>query len=264
MDISGPVRTALERFVTRVDPETIAEPLAFFVQMTAVQNHPPVGVPHYLQDAAGTLSRDGDPPMQRYLALAAAMRVLPRISRFHRDAVINALRPHLEALTQAAENLLLDRTATHAAFLWRYWLLVLARERLRMVVPEMLMKGLWRRGWGGQSKEGRLHLDLHADAVQLDLCALHAAYNAIAMTRELERLEPIERLVRWHIAGLKPEAAPHPPWALAAFATLDETGHAQRLMTAAIAGLETNPADSLIVLTLLADALVTQEEIAAG
>jgi hypothetical protein len=262
MDISGPIRTALQRFVIPIPPTTVGDPIALFLQLVAVDSHPPMGVPAYLAEGGKAMKELPNPAV--LLAMACTVRTIPRIGRLHREPMAVALRPVFEGVIQAAEKSIMSRETTPADFLWFFYLLVLAKERLAMSVPEMLLKGTWRRGWGGQNAEGFLHPrgSNAEEASRRDLAALHASYNAVIALREFERLEPIEKLVQWHVKNTPADVSPAEPWALAAFAALDETDYAVRKTAAAISRLENaSENDALLSLCLLADGLVTQEEV---
>jgi hypothetical protein len=125
---------------------------------------------------------------------------------------------------------------------------------------------LWDRAFAGQGKEGYLHrLDSETslDAFTIDeFRAVHAAYNvALAMGRP-EMMERVGRAVRWHVENTQLDHTTSEPWALAAFAGLDETGafaelqlHAAEAMLARV-GAERGT----VTLALLADALATMEK----
>jgi hypothetical protein len=88
---------------------------------------------------------------------------------------------------------------------------------------------------------------------------LHAGYNALALTRDLEHLTPLETLVEWQVKNSQPDHTTAEPWALAAFAALDPTGtFAQDQLHAVQANASGGP--QVLTLALLADALLTQEE----
>jgi hypothetical protein len=89
------------------------------------------------------------------------------------------------------------------------------------------------------------------------LIAIHAAFGSVLLLQEHDRLDPLEKLIRWHVRHTSPDAPE--PWAVAAFACLDDTQtYALRQLDAAARA----PAVSPISLALLADALLTQEETA--
>jgi hypothetical protein len=154
--------------------------------------------------------------------------------------------------------------------------MVLARDSLRVPVPELLIKGMWRRAWAGQARgeAGRGGGHLHPLTPETGLegfvydefCAVHAAYGAIVFLRETEWIERVEAVVKWHVANTQPDNTTTEPWGLAAFASLDDTGTfaAQQVHDATTRLTNTPPAGRTpVTLALLADALLTQEE-AAG
>jgi hypothetical protein len=240
-------------------------PLELLTQRVAFPESAVTEMPAFLREGAAPVpSSSFTRPVDGYLALAAALRVIPRISRWFRAEAATALRPQFESLPAAGEKLLLARSTSAADFLWHYWLLVLAQHRLNMPVEDSLLTGLWRRAWGTWERRpepGPLHppaADGNQDAVVFqDLIAIHAAYNAVILAQAHERLDPIERLVRWHVQNPPPSGTIVEPWALAAFACLDDTQtFAQRQMRDATTG----PQPSSMTLGLLADALLSQEE----
>jgi hypothetical protein len=255
MDISGPVRSFLR---TQVSPVPAANtPLELLAQRLAFPEQPAAETPMFLRNgAAPILAGRFSQPMHGYLALASALRIVPRMGRSVRSEASATLRSQLESVAGNAEKILLSRATTPADFLWHFWLLVLARTRLEASIPEFLLTGLWRRAWGGwerRTEPGPLHTVNAFD----DLLAIHAAYNAILLLQEHERLDPLEKLIRWHARHTQPAAE---PWGLAAFAFLDETQtFAPRQIQMVVNG---QSVPTSIALALLADALLTQEETA--
>lgn len=164
----------------------------------------------------------------------------------------------------AAEKILLVRQTPPHSFLWHHYLLALARTRLEISVSDELLNGLWRRAWGAWSRNpepGPLHPIMPQVPMQptihLDFVAIHAAYGSVLLLQEHDRLDPLEKLIRWHVQHTHPDAPE--PWALAAFAFLDDTQtYALRQFNAAAS----SPIVSPVSLALLADALLTQEETA--
>lgn len=272
MDISGPIREALRHRALPMAPEVLPHPLFFLVRMVALQEHPPVDMPAFLsENALPLLDRSrGARAMDANLAFAGVMRVLPRVSRALRGAMEIALHAQGQDLCDTAPALLGSRSARPADLLWRYWLLVLARKRLGIGVPEMLLRSLWRRAWVGQNKEGLLHPaggegSLEAGAY-LDLAALHAAYNAIVFTQDYDLFPPVQRLVDAHVALTQPDHVTQEPWGLAAFAALDGGGNfaPQQVHDAMLALARLERVGDSVMAALLADAVLTQEETAAG
>ncbi len=272
MDISGPVRNLLRRMATPWDAGQLASPLFFIIRVTALEDHPPTELPAFLADSAPPLLRSGQPwrPAEPLLALAGLMRVLPRVQRSFRREMETALRMQVQPLQDQGQHLLASRSATPADLLWHYWVRVLAQKRGLLTVPDMLLKVLWKRAWAGQSAEGFLHprgpqIALETSAYQ-DFTALHAACNAIVLTQDYDLFPPVQRLTDAHVAATQPDHITQEPWALAAFAALDDsqTFAAQQLHDATEAlGRIASPATSPIA-ALLADAALTQEETAAG
>jgi len=270
MDISGPIRDALRRHVQPWSAADHASPLFFLVRMVAFEEHPPSDMPAFLEQDSAPLAGGHPRAMDANLGFAGVMRVLPRVNRALRADMEAALRPQAQGLADTAPALLASRSATPADLLWRYWLLVLGQKRLGVSAPELLRRALWRRAWSGQKKEGFLHAggpnDAFETAAYLDFAALHAAYNAIVFTQDYDLFPALQRLADAHTAATQPDNITQEPWALAAFAALDGTQSfaPQQLhdATLALSRLE-SPGQSAIA-ALLADAVLTQEETAAG
>ena len=135
-----------------------------------------------------------------------------------------ALRPDLPVLLQSAQKSLVLRSSPAFICLWQYWLLVLHRKHLAASVPEMLLQALWQRAFATQS-DGPLHTPASAEgsleiAAFQDLFALHAAYNAILLTRNFDRFPPLQKAIDWHLANTQPDHVTADPWALAALQAL--------------------------------------------
>jgi hypothetical protein len=226
-------------------------------------------LPAFLAEGAPLLVKAGGTGGGRaayeWLELASAIRVLPRVRRADRWRWEEALARQMAPVLEGAKRMLVLRSAA-AGVLWHYYLLMLARTRLKAQVPDVLLKGLWQKGFAGQAA-GPLHPLTAETVVETftydELCALHAAYNAVVMPGGEELVEPVERVVKWHVENTQPDHGTQEPWGLAAFAALDDTGtFALQQVHDATTRLE-GGADPRVVLALLADAVMTQEE-AAG
>lgn len=154
--------------------------------------------------------------------------------------------------------------------LWHYWLLVLAKKQLCLPVQDFLLKALWQRAWsggGGRRDDGPLHPLTGGAALDTvvyhDLCALHAAYNAIVLTQDFDLFPPVQRLADWHVANTQPDHITTEPWALAAFASLDGTCTFAPQQLHDTTTYATAHGATPVVLALLADALAAQEDIAS-
>lgn len=293
MDISGPVRRVLQQYMARgggaARAGTVAEevnPLRLLVRAVGNPEEEIAGLPRFLAaDApllaggapgkgpvAGEGGGKGGRPIHGWLALASALRVLPRVRRGDRALWREALKRQLGPVVMAAQHLLASRSTPAVAFLWHYYLLMLGRHRAGAEAPDLLMTGLWRRGIGGQAAAGHLHPLTPETVVETftyeELGALHAAYNAVAMPGGEELVMPVERLVKWHVENTQPDHGTQEPWGLAAFAALDETGtfapqqihdarvRVERGEEAVVGG----GGELGVIVALLADAVITQEE----
>jgi hypothetical protein len=235
--------------------------------------HPEVelsALPPFLAEGAPPLVKPGAAGREVYgwLGVAGLIRMLPRVRRADRWRWEEALTRQLGPVLDGAKMMLALRTSPAVGVLWHYYLLLLARTRLKAQVPEVLTKGLWQKAFAGQAAGGGHLHPLTAETVVEtftydELCALHAAYNAVVMPGGEELIEPIERVVKWHVENTQPDHGTQEPWGLAAFAALDDTGtFAMQQLHDATTRVESG-AESRVVLALLADAVMTQEE-AAG
>jgi hypothetical protein len=142
--------------------------------------------------------------------------------------------------------------------LWEHWHRVGQHEK-----DTELLDLLWNRAFALQSPAGHLHPltpDTLLDAFVYDeLTALHAAYRSAVALRDKTKLNQCRRIVEYHVANTQPDHTTAEPWALAAFAALDDT-HTfaeQQLHDATTAATaHENP----IILALLADAVLAMRE----
>jgi hypothetical protein len=253
MDISGPVRQLLRDHL----PAHSDNALLFAARAVALP--------------AELVSRMPEPPppnarpSDARLGLAMLLRLLPRVGREIRDDLAQRLSEEVASFTAANQKLLVSRTAPPVDQLWLYWILALAKRRLKHAVPDMQLKMLWQHAWTHQTPDGTLHPpgpDDSLDAVTYnDLIALHAAYNAVLLTHDFDLFPPIQKLADFHIQRTQPDHITTEPWALAAFAALDQTNtfagqQIHDATTRLTSGV--NP----VVLGLLADALLSQEDAA--
>jgi len=278
MDISGQVRGVLRQFAPAVPAQSLphVDPVGLLVLAIA---HPEMeitmgstaGTPGFLGEHAPLLiEARHSRPVYAGFNLACAMRVLPRITRQERVAWRKGLQRQVAGLVGAGEHMLLARDTKPVAFLWQHWLLMLAQEHAGLAVPETLMKGLVRRGMAAVSRGAvaPLHAPAASSALEGfvydDLCALHAAFNAAVMAgdRGEQLMAAAEKVVKWHVENTQPDNTTQEPWAVAAFAALDDTAtFASQQVHDAIQRLTTSPAprtDGGILAGLLADAIVTQ------
>lgn len=231
------------------------DPLLLFAQMAAYPSFVPLHVPEILVPETPLIS---DP-----FIFAALLRVLPRTGRGIRPAVAKSLSVSAAKLSEQAQRLLISRKTTSAEVLWHYWLIVLARQRLKLGVTDLLLKALWQRAFSGQN-QGRLHhaagLDAPASALA-DLRALHAACNAIIFTQDFDLFPQVQQLADT-LAAIAPDEFPAEPWALAAFASLDRSATVAPRQIQAMRAYASTAAPSPLALSLLADAVLAQEDIA--
>jgi hypothetical protein len=275
MDISGQVRGILRQSSSAVAAPAFAEetdPIRLLVRAIA---HPdieitlgPAVIPAFLRDNPPLLERNCVRPVYAAFSLACAMRIVPRVTRMERDYWRDALQRHVAALIPAGEKMLLARDTRPIHFLWQHWLLLLAKEHAGLTLPATLIKGLWRRGTAAvlRGAVAPFHAPTAAAGMEVfvydDLCALHAAFNSAVMARDEDEsmMAAVEKVVAWHVQNTQPDNTTQEPWALAAFAALDDTAtfapqqlhDATQRITNAIAP------DNGILLGLLADAVVTQ------
>jgi hypothetical protein len=147
--------------------------------------------------------------------------------------------------------------------LWHHWLLQLDQHSPQPPVERARLAALWSNAFRHQTSVGTLHpftAETLLDAFVYDeLCALHAAYNAAKLSGDPRMLEQVQRAVRWHVENTQPDHTTHEPWALAAFAELDDTGtFAEQQLHAAVAHLRhTDLAEASLLRALLADAEMT-------
>jgi hypothetical protein len=270
MDISGPVRGILQQHAGA--PQE-ADPLFMLVRAVAHPDQEIAGLPAFLAPDAPLLAAPDETctrPIHRWLALASTLRLLPRVSRQDRPRWREGLRRQVDAVVDAAQQLLLARSTPPVAFLWHHYLLRLAEVRGGFLVSEHVVRGTWRRGIAGQSAAGHLHPRSAETVVETftyeELGALHAAYNAALLLEDgaagqSPAFDSLLRMVAWHVGNTQPDHGTQEPWALAAFAALDETGtFALQQIHDARARVETTPGARRILLALLADAVITQEE----
>ncbi|HVT79413.1 MAG TPA: hypothetical protein VHM90_02050, partial [Phycisphaerae bacterium] len=229
MDISGPLRSFLRANVP-AEPAS-AEPLAFLAQRLAHPERATSEMPAFLEKSAppvlhGQFAR----PAHGYLAFASAIRAVPLIGRHLRPLATATLLPQLEYVRTAAEKLLLSRTTPPFEYLWHHYLLVMGQVRFDLPMEDTLLTGLWRRAWGlfqRQQSPWPLHPASGESSLEgsvyNDLTALHAAFNAVLLLQDHDRLDLLEKLVRWHVENTQPDNTTTEPWALAAFAALDDT-----------------------------------------
>lgn len=269
MDISGPIRVLLPKLLTGPPKNTSAppDPLVLLAQSLAFPEHIPDALPNPEPAAASSGIPQPQParPVYGHLAMGACLRLLPRLSRDHRESLAAALGDPVKSLLENAQRLLAPR-ALAVDILWHYWLLVLSQQHLGLAVPEFLLKTLWQRAWPARRPDGPLH-PVTADSVldtvvYHDLCALHAAYNAILLTRDFDLFPDVQRLVDWHVANTQPDHITTEPWALAAFASLDGTATFAPQQLHDTTTHATAHGATPVVLALLADALAAQEDIA--
>lgn len=153
--------------------------------------------------------------------------------------------------------------------LWHLWLLLLSERELALPANEEIRVQLWTRAFRRQSPAGHLHPltpDTLLDSFVYDeLCAIHAAYPIAQSMGDPAMLEQVRRAVRWHVENTQPDNTTHEPWALAAFAALDETGtFAEQQLHDAVTHLNAHqpqPANPhLIIPALLHNALMTFDD----
>jgi hypothetical protein len=271
MDISGPVRGLLQRFAAApvsVTQET--DPLCLLVRAVGHPDEELTGVPAFLAPTAPLLAAPGvGRPVHGWLALASALRLFRRVTRMDRWKWEEGLQRQAKPVLDGAKTMLVLRSASAAGIVWHYYLLLLAKTAVKLPVPDVLLQGLWKKAFAGHCSAGHLHpasppADMPIETFTYEaLCALHAAYNAVVMPGGEEFIDPVERVVRWHLENTQPDHATQEPWALAAFAALDDTAtFAPQQIHDATNRLQQD-ADTRIILALLADAALTQEE-AAG
>lgn len=267
MDISGPVRGVLRQFAGTAAPAA-DDPLALLVRAVAHPEEELSAVPPFLADGAPLLASPpaaGGRQVYAWFGLASVLRVLPRVRRADRWRWEDALAKQVAPVVDGAKRMLALRGSQPVGVLWHYYLLMLARTRLKTQVPDVLLRGLWQKVFSGQAAQaGHLHPLTAETVVETftydELCALHAAYNAIVMPGGEELVEPVERVVRWHVENTQPDHGTQEPWGLAAFAALDDTGtFALQQVHDATTRMQSGAA-SRVVLALLADAAMTQEE----
>jgi hypothetical protein len=275
MDISGPIRVLLGGYAAAAAPAaSLKDPLPVFIHAVADPEFSPREIPLLVEPAHGdplapaTQAQSLPQQMASWLAAAATLRLIPHLHRNLRPALQSHLKDAFPETLLAAQKALALRATLPAHLLWHCWILTLCQKHLGVSVPEMLIQALWQRAFAGQ-REGPLH-PVGAGALEtaafLDLCALHAAYNAIIFTADFDRFPPLQRLVDWHLAHTQPDHITTDPWALAAFAGLDPSASfAQQQLHDTTTHLANSPAPpSPVTLALLADALITQEEASAA
>ena len=272
MDISGPIRVLLAQFLGASAGHEPDDALTLFAHLAAFPSFSPSRVPAFLEATAPAIlatSAAAPRPIHAQLAFASALRMVPRMPRNFREEISRTLTAQAQSLADAAQKLLASR-GQPVDLLWHYWLLVLAQKQLRLPAQDLLLKALWQRAWSGgvgRRTEGLLH-PITGDAaldtvVYHDLCALHAAYNAILLTQDFDLFPPVQRLADWHVANTQPDHITNEPWALAAFASLDGTGTFAPQQLHDTTAYATAHGATPVVLALLADALAAQEDVAS-
>ena len=160
------------------------------------------------------------------------------------------------------------QTGGPADYLWSCWILVLSGRSLHDRDGIPMVDSLWQRAFAHQNPQGHLHmLDANTPLDTFtfeELRAIHAAYNIALVTANPHMMEQVRRAVRWHIANTQPDHTTSEPWALAAFAALDETGPSplfaeQQLHVAENMLTRAGKEHGAVTLALLADALLTMQ-----
>jgi hypothetical protein len=266
MDISGPIRglfPQLLRGQTAPDPDP-PDPLLLFAHLVADPHFVPPDFAQLRLTRVDGVSRHTR-AVYPYLAQAAALRMLPRLPRGLRARTVSMLAEAGKSTWESAKRLLALRRLP-VDVLWHYWLLVLVRRQLHVEIPDFLLNALWQRAWSGLKADGPLHAltpEVSLDvATYYDLCALHAAFNAIIVSQNFDLFPPVQRLVDWHVANTQPDHITTEPWALAAFASLDATGTFAPQQLHDTTTHAASHGATLVVLALLADALASQDETA--
>ena len=168
-------------------------------------------------------------------------------------------------LKEAEVNL--GRTDVRAGeLLWGHWLLTLSETLGGAANDRAMMKRLWERGVGAEKETFHpLTSETLLDGFVYDeLVAIHAAYNSAKLTGDKRMMERVRRAVRWHVENTQPDNTTNQPWALAAFAALDETGtFAEQQLHDTVAWLQNFPplphGRLPVAIGLLADAAMTLE-----
>jgi hypothetical protein len=169
------------------------------------------------------------------------------------------LASHLLRIKESPEALLRRPGASSNELLWTLFDWTTGD----LPLDAALCERLWTRAFSSQSSAGHLHPltpDTLLDAFVYDeLTALHAAYRSAVALRDPQKIEQCRRIVEYHVANTQPDHTTAEPWALAAFAALDDT-HTfaeQQLHDATTAATKQ---ESPVILALLADAVLTLRE----
>ena len=184
---------------------------------------------------------------------------------------VQSVKHHLGAIvrkTEAARRQALpdlQRTdTTPSELLWGHWLLTLGESLGGPANERWLIDGLWERGTRAKTETFHpLTSETLLDGFVYDeLVTIHAAYNSAKLADDKAMLERVRRAVRWHVENTQPDNTTNEPWALAAFAALDETGtFAEQQLHDAIAWLQNSPplphGRLPVAVGLLADAAMT-------
>lgn len=185
-----------------------------------------------------------------YLSTAATLQLNPESpSHQNPESLLSAARLFAEGPSDAAR------------MLWNHWFLLQLPNSGEE--KEKVLARLWQRAFARLSHDGHLYRltpeTLLDTFVYDELTALHAAYRSAVALRDAEKLAQCRRLVEYHVQNTQPDHTTAEPWALAAFAALDET-HTfaeQQLHDATTAATaHENP----VILALLADAVLAMRD----
>ena len=193
-------------------------------------------------------------------------RVCPKCGQRHTGLIekkMNSTRRTAEVEVRRADP-------EPAKVLCCHWLLTLGEKLGAPPTDADLMRWLWQAGVAMQENKPaatfhRLTSETLLDGFVYDeLVAIHAAYNSAKLLADNEKLERVRRAVRWHVENTQPDNTTNEPWALAAFAALDETGtFADQQLHDTVAWLQNGPplphGKLPVAVGLLADAVMTLE-----
>lgn len=256
MDISGPVRALLHQHLPAQPQDAFLFTARLLAQPGELTPLPPQTTPPHR-------------PSHQHLSKALLLRALPRVGRGTREQLADLLAAEIQQHFDDHKRLLFSRTAPAVDILWLYWLLVLARARLKLPVNDRQLRILWQNAWSRQTSAGSLHPLAAGDAggaldgaAYDDLVALHIAYNAVLFTRDYDLFPRVQKLADFLVQTAQPDHTTCEPWGLAAFAALDDTRtFAPQQLHDATTQLSTAGANP-VILGLLADALMAQDEAA--
>lgn len=190
--------------------------------------------------------------------------------RFDPEALHPLLVARVQGVQRHAEDDLRRTDIEPAKLLWHHWHFTLAQALGGPQPDPHLLHDLWQKGTSLQeNKEAapfhRLTPDTLLDAfVYDDLVALHAACSSAKTLNNPDMMQRVRSAVRWHVENTQPDNTTNEPWALAAFAALDDTGtFAEQQLHDTVTHLKNAPPPLPgripVAVGLLADALFTLE-----